>query len=87
MFTVYILYSEKFDRYYIGQTNDIEKRIIRHNSGNVISTKHYRPWKIVYTKEFTTRAEAMKEETRLKAFKNRVYLENECGLRRGCLIS
>ncbi len=36
---VYILYSEKFDRYYIGQTQDFNERLSRHNSGHVPSTK------------------------------------------------
>jgi putative endonuclease len=59
MFFTYILYSEKFDRFYIGQTNDLTKRILRHNNGYVYSTKAFKPWKIVYFKEFETRAESL----------------------------
>ena len=32
MFYVYILYSSKYDRYYIGQTNDLKQRVLRLNS-------------------------------------------------------
>ena len=55
----YILYSEKFDRFYIGQTNDLVKRILRHNNGYVHSTKAFKPWKIFYFKEFETRADSL----------------------------
>ncbi|HPT22655.1 MAG TPA: GIY-YIG nuclease family protein [Bacteroidales bacterium] len=31
MYTLYILYSESFDRFYVGYTNDIERRLSEHN--------------------------------------------------------
>ena len=31
MYVLYILYSEKLDRFYVGYTNDIERRIAEHN--------------------------------------------------------
>jgi putative endonuclease len=80
MFYTYILYSLLHDRFYIGQTNNLDHRIQRHNNGQVLSTKPYRPWKIVYSKEFNTRADAMREEKKLKSFKNRKFLEQYCGL-------
>jgi putative endonuclease len=33
MFYLYIIYSAKLDRYYVGYTADIEVRIVQHNSG------------------------------------------------------
>jgi hypothetical protein len=33
MFYLYIIYSSKLDRYYVGYTADIEVRIVQHNSG------------------------------------------------------
>ena len=39
MFITYILKSEKTDRYYIGYTSDVEKRLTNHNSGKNKSTK------------------------------------------------
>ncbi|WP_373398424.1 GIY-YIG nuclease family protein [Algoriphagus halophilus] len=32
-FFVYILYSDSKDRYYIGQTENLEERLFQHNSG------------------------------------------------------
>ena len=44
MYYVYILYSKQFDKYYIGQTNDVGARLHRHNSGYENATKPYTPW-------------------------------------------
>ena len=53
-------------RHYIGITDDLAKRLSIHNSGAVRSTKPYRPWKIGYTEEYSTRTEARKRELFLK---------------------
>ena len=48
MFYIYIIYSEKADRYYIGHTNDPERRLIEHNTTNEIKfTTKYRPWRML----------------------------------------
>jgi putative endonuclease len=73
-YTVYILYSERFDKYYIGQTSDPEARILLHNAGVVSSTKPYKPWKMVCRLEKETRSEAMILEKKLKNL-NRARLE------------
>ena len=74
-FTVYILYSVSLDSYYIGQTNDVSKRLKRHNLGYVKSTKRGRPWELEYAKGFETRSESMAYETYLKRMKSKVYLK------------
>ena len=61
-FFVYILYSEKYPRSYVGQTNDLETRLKRHNNGGVRSTRPYRPWLRIHYEVYNTRAEAMKRE-------------------------
>ena len=66
MFWVYILYSQEFNKYYIGQTNDMSDRLSRHNSGAVEPTKPYRPWIIKLTIQKQTRSEAMILEKKLK---------------------
>ncbi len=65
-FYVYILYSELYDKFYIGQTDDVKKRLIRHNSGYEKFTSIYKPWNLVWFGEKSSRAEAMKLETKLK---------------------
>ncbi len=65
-YVVYILYSEKRKRYYVGQTNNLEERFKRHNNGFVPSTKSGLPWELVLTLSVENRAEAMKLEKRIK---------------------
>ena len=69
-FKVYILKSITFDRYYIGSTSDLEKRIEFHNSKRARWTKRYQPWVLIHTEEFSTRGEAVKRERFLKSLKN-----------------
>ena len=64
--TVYILYSLVHDRYYIGQTENIDKRIERHNAGTEKSTAPYIPWDLIWSTEKSTRAEAVLLERKLK---------------------
>ena len=75
MYYVYILKSLKNNKYYIGQTENLEKRVKEHNKGLSRSTKGGRPWKAVYIKKFSTRKESYKVEQRLKSIKKRVLLE------------
>ena len=63
---VYIIYSEIFDKSYIGQTNDLTIRIQRHNDGSEKFTKPYRPWVLRFYIEKDSRAEAMQLEKKLK---------------------
>ena len=70
MFHLYILLSEKTNKFYIGSTGNLEDRIIRHNSGRSKATKSGIPWKLLYTEEFETRSEAIKREQELKSWKS-----------------
>ena len=73
MYVVYLLYSQAFDRFYIGQTEDLKRRLKQHNDGEVKSTRPYRPWSIVYTETFPTRSQAMKREHFLKKQRNKKF--------------
>ena len=76
MFNVYILYSENKNRYYVGQTNDLNNRFYRHNSSLVQSTKYGVPWKIIHYIEFNTRSEAMQMELKIKKRGIKRYLDD-----------
>ncbi len=80
MFFVYILLSESTGKYYIGSTNSIHRRIARHNSGSVPSTKSYCPWRLVYTETFNTLSEARRREFEIKSWKNPSYMAKTLGL-------
>ncbi len=49
--------------------------MFEHNNGLLsIYSKRYKPWKVVYTEEYPTRAEAMKRERQLKSQKGREFI-------------
>ncbi len=63
---VYILLTEN-DTLYCGYTDDIEKRFQQHVEGHGAKyTKANKPVGIVWSKEFKTKSEALKEEYRIK---------------------
>jgi len=69
MYFVYVLKSLKDFRYYIGQTEDLDARIKKHNSGCVKSTKNRMPLVLIKKEIFDTRGEARKRENYLKKLK------------------
>ncbi len=76
MFTVYILFSESLNRYYVGHTGDLKDRLIRHNQGRSKSTKSGIPWKIMYTEAYQTKPEAYQREMEIKK-RNQEYILND----------
>lgn len=76
MYYVYILYSEKIDRYYIGYSADPEKRLFeRHNRGLVKARRSGSPYILGSKKAFEIETEARQEEVRIKKKKSHKYLE------------
>jgi putative endonuclease len=77
MFTVYVLYSKKYDQIYIGYTADLDNRFLSHNE---LATKghtiKYRPWVIAYIEEYETQSEALKREKQLKTAQGRRFIWN-----------
>lgn len=78
-YSIYILKSLKDNRFYIGQTNNIDDRIKRHNSGKVIATHNRIPLKIIHQEIYKTRAEAMRREKYLKSLKGN--LDRKLGIK------
>lgn len=75
-FVVYILYSEKFDKTYVGYTSDLIDRFYSHN---FLATKgytiRYRPWIVIYVEFFDSKREAMKREKFFKSEKGREQIK------------
>ena len=78
MYYVYLLKSESDGSFYVGQTVNLQKRINKHNTGSVISTKGKRPWELVKYETFETRGESMWREQELKksAHKRKKFYNN-----------
>jgi putative endonuclease len=68
---VYILYSDRLQGYYIGQTNNVQDRLARHNDGRENYTSKFTPWKLVWFCEKANRNEAMILERKLKNLSKR----------------
>ena len=75
MFYVYIIRSEKNNKYYIGYTSDVERRIEYHNNGMSRYTRNKGRWKLVYKEEYKNKTEALKRENEIKRRKSRKYIE------------
>ena len=73
---MYILFSEKLNKYYVGACIDMQRRLYEHNIGHSRFTSLGIPWMIVYKEEFTTLAEAKKREMQVKKMKSRNYIES-----------
>jgi putative endonuclease len=76
MYFVYILFSPKTNKYYVGSTDDLEARLKHHNSGATPSTKSGAPfWEIKHQESLPDRSAALKRELEIKRKKSRKYIE------------
>ncbi|QQS50534.1 MAG: GIY-YIG nuclease family protein [Bacteroidota bacterium] len=66
MVTVYILRSKTLNKFYTGQTDNLERRMEEHNRGKTPFTKSGIPWILIYSIPLESRAEAMKLEKQIK---------------------
>ena len=70
MYFTYILYSKTSQKYYCGQTDNLKRRVSRHNDPNYrgsLTTKRIKgPWELVWFEEFSTRSEAVIKERYIK---------------------
>jgi putative endonuclease len=71
MYYTYVLKSCKDGRFYIGQTQDLEKRLNDHNKGYSKYTKIFRSWALMWYATFDSRSESYILEQKLKRIKSR----------------
>ncbi len=79
MFYVYMIYTNINNKIitYVGWTNNLQKRIILHNSGKGAKFTKGKKWKLLYKKRFVTKSKAMQYEYLLKKDrKKRKLLKN-----------
>ena len=80
MSSVYILHSEKLNRYYIGETTlCVEDRLEKHNTGyygykSFTSTTD--DWILVLEIKCIDRSHALRLEKKIKSMKSKKYIEN-----------
>lgn len=78
MYCVYILFSEKLNKFYIGMTsnfderlefnlNDVQKRKFTHNAED---------WALIYKIETETKELSLSIEKHIKSMKSKIYIQN-----------
>ena len=73
---VYILRSESDPaKHYVGQTEDLEKRIKQHNNGDSAYTNKYKPWIVETHIVFLNKKLAKQFEKYLKTGSGKVFLK------------
>ncbi len=78
MYYVYAVYSDRFDKIYIGMTSNLEQRFLSHNELSKKGwTRKFRPWRIVYTEILESKEKALKREKELKTFKGREFIRKQ----------
>ena len=73
--TVYILFSPRLDKYYVGYASvGIEDRIQKHLTAHSGFTSRVKDWKLVYQEHFINKTNAMAREKEIKAWKSRARI-------------
>lgn len=67
MFYTYVIRSQSLQRFYVGSTQDVERRLQEHNAGKSKSTRPGVPWELIHVEEHATRSEAMLHERKIKS--------------------
>jgi putative endonuclease len=70
----YIIFSEKLNKYYVGSTNNLLRRLEDHNRGKTSFAKVGMPWQLKYFETFTSRKESVSRELQIKKRKSRLYI-------------
>ena len=75
MFFTYIIKSKKDGSFYVGISDNFERRLNDHNKGKLKYTSNKRPWILWHIRKSASMKEAREEEIYLKK-KNREFKEN-----------
>lgn len=74
---VYILYSEKLNRFYTGSTSNIDIRLDFHkNSENHKYTHNANDWLLMFSTECNNKSQMLSIEKHIKQMKSKVYIQN-----------
>lgn len=72
---VYVLQSLKLDWIYVGSTSDLRQRFKSHNSGENLSTKGYKPFKLIFYEAYLSKKDALRREEYFKTSKGKTTLK------------
>lgn len=82
MFVVYCIYNKKHNKIYIGQTKNIEERLILHNNKTLggYTSRFNGKWTLMYCEKILSRSEALNREKQLKSYRGREFLKNKINI-------
>ena len=72
---VYILYSPGLDCFYIGSSEDPDKRLTKHLAKHSGFTSKAKDWQISYREQFENKTDALRRERQLKDWKNKTRIK------------
>jgi putative endonuclease len=72
---VYILYSSKLNRYYVGATSDLASRLESHLWNHKGFTAKAKDWELKYSEAFSEKTAAFSRERQIKKWKSRIMIE------------
>ena len=67
MYYIYVLHSLKDSTFYVGLTNNVQRRMAQHNHGYGSTTRPHAPYQLLLSEEFATRQEAHEREKYYKS--------------------
>ena len=73
---IYVVQSEKDNKWYTGYTKNLKLRFEQHQNGEVESTKNRRPFKIIYFEGCLNQRDATHREKYLKTFYGKMFIKN-----------
>ena len=71
---VYFLKDEK-GKFYVGSTDDLERRLYQHKIGHTQTTRRMFAPRLVFSQKYDNLEQARKIELRIKSFKRKDYIE------------
>ena len=79
MHIVYVLENQNDESWYIGQTDNLARRLQEHNSGSGARTTRIKEgkWKLIYAEAYCDKQDALGREKFLKGGSGRKYLQRQ----------
>jgi len=71
IYYVYLIESIEFSKFYTGITSNLDRRLLEHNSGKSKYTSKFKPYRLVWSKEYFDLQDARNHEKWLKKKNNK----------------
>lgn len=77
MWTIYALCNHEAGKIYIGQTNNLERRLFEHNlkRGDHFTANVKGEWKLIYREDCADKTKALMREKQLKSYQGRQFIK------------